>query len=1060
MKIKTILYTIPIFFLVNLLFLTGFSSFAQSSSLDHIIITEIQVAGEGGTTDEFVEIFNPTANKINLDGWKLYKLTKTNTTTKHILIDFIGKIGSQKYLLLTHQNYSNVSTTADFIFNNSKTIAPNNTIVLENNKGEIVDMVGYGKATVFEGVSPVNKPASAKNFSRIKIQNDFQDTNENSNDFIKNDADPQNNSYIPPLNNPPIAILSPISASSTINQEILFSAENSTDDKEIISYKWDFGDGNFDFNTTTTYSYAVAGEFIVNLTVTDAQNETGFASTTINIYEEPEITTTTPTSTEIIAKIKINEFLPNPNEDEEWVELYNLTTSTVDLTDWFLKDNTGTFPLNGDITALGFFVYEFSSSKLNNDGDIIQLFHKNGEKIDETSYTNVEKGNSIAKSLDSGNFEETTTITKNAENIITTPPTSEPANPVSQNIGTPPPSSNPAQNNNYSHLGKIIINEILPNPDGSDIENEFIELFNADTKTINLAGWQIGDESTKRYTIKNTILESGEFLTLLRSRTKIALNNTGGDSAKLYNANISLVDSVQYSEKAKNGESYSRGDEGWFWSEITSPDTKNAKQPKNEPLLIIDAPTSTEVGISVKFDLSDSTNIEDLTFEWDFGKSTSTGMFAEYIFSETGFFTVKLNAENSEGEKFEKEIEIEVLEVENFAGGFPIDWENIEITEIFPNPAGNDADEFIEIYNSADFPVDITGLKIDDEDGGSEGYILPKNSVILPNSFVVFWKEETKISLNNTGDSARLLYPDDSVIFEINYGKTIEDASFAKINNNWKWTTTPTPNTENALEIVVKTTTSRKKVKTILNLPITEIRVKVDTGDLVRTQGTVAVLPNILATQYFYIVDNSGIQVYMHSKDFPELKVGDLVEIVGEISQAYGETRIKLKGRESIKILNHTNSLAPKIVEIADINESFEGSFVQIAGEITEIKGSYMYVDDGSEEIKVYSKKGTNIDKRMYKIADLVTTNGIVGKTRGGYQILPRSQTDIIKTGVSDFSTEYKNNSETISKDSAIEKYLTATAGGLTSVIVGLFAHSKRRHFGGLFTKLAGIIRK
>ena len=831
-----------------------------------------------------------------------------------------------------------------------------------------------------------------------------------------------------------------------------------------MSYKWDFGDGNFDFNSTTIHKYTTTGEFIVSLTVTDEQNEIGITSTTIQIYEEIITPTSTPTSTEIIADIKINEFLPNPNEGDEWVEIYNPTTSTVDLTDWFLKDNTGTYLLNGDISALGFFVYEFSSSKLNNDGDIIQLFYKDGEKIiDETTYSTVEKGNSIAMNVETQKFEETTTLTKGIKNVITPPPTPKPKTTTNQNFGTPPttPNSNPTQTEEYSHLGNIIINEFLPNPIGADTENEFIELYNADSKTIDLTGWQVGDDSTKKYTIDNVILKAGEYLTFFRTKSKIALNNTGGDSVKLYNVNNALVDSVEYNGKANDGISYNRSAEGWFWSEITSQNTKNQEKPTDKPILIIDAPTSTEVGISVKFDASDSTNIEDLKFEWNFEGNTSTGMFAEHIFVEFGFFTIKLTAENSEGEKFEKEFEIEVFETENFAGGFPVDWENIEITEIFPNPAGNDNEEFIEIYNSANFPIDITDLKIDDEIGGSKGYIIPQNSVILPNSYVVFWKEETKISLNNTSDSARLLYPDDSVLFEINYDKTIEDASFAKINGNWKWTNSPTPNTENSLKEVIKTTTSQKKIKTILNLPIEEIRSKTDIGDLVRTQGTVAVLPNIFSAQYFYIVDNSGIQVYMNSKDFPQLIVGDLIEITGEISKAYGETRIKLSKKEDIKIINHTDFLTPKIIEIADINENVEGSLVQIAGEITEIKGSYMYTDDGSEEVKIYAKKGTNIDKRPFKIADLTTITGIVSKTTGGYQILPRSQNDIIKTGVSDFSTEYENsNQENLTQESALEKYLTATAGGLTSVMFGLFAHSKRRHFGNLFIKLAGIVKK
>ena len=73
MQVKTIFYTIPVFFLVSLLFLGGFNGSAQSSSLDHLIITEVQVAGESAS-DEFVEIFNPTNENINLEGWNVVML--------------------------------------------------------------------------------------------------------------------------------------------------------------------------------------------------------------------------------------------------------------------------------------------------------------------------------------------------------------------------------------------------------------------------------------------------------------------------------------------------------------------------------------------------------------------------------------------------------------------------------------------------------------------------------------------------------------------------------------------------------------------------------------------------------------------------------------------------------------------------------------------------------------------------------------------------------------------------------------------------------------------------
>jgi PKD repeat protein len=58
-----------------------------------------------------------------------------------------------------------------------------------------------------------------------------------------------------------------------------FDASGSSDsDGSIVSYSWDFGDGNSATGMTTTHNYAVAGSYAVALTVTD---DTGDSKTSI-----------------------------------------------------------------------------------------------------------------------------------------------------------------------------------------------------------------------------------------------------------------------------------------------------------------------------------------------------------------------------------------------------------------------------------------------------------------------------------------------------------------------------------------------------------------------------------------------------------------------------------------------------------------------------------------------------------------------------------------------------------------------------------------------------------
>ena len=72
-----------------------------------------------------------------------------------------------------------------------------------------------------------------------------------------------------------------------VNQTITFNASSSYDpDGTIVSYEWDFGDGNV---TNTTYeilkhSYSEAGSYDVTLTVTDNDGVTNSTTKTITVY--------------------------------------------------------------------------------------------------------------------------------------------------------------------------------------------------------------------------------------------------------------------------------------------------------------------------------------------------------------------------------------------------------------------------------------------------------------------------------------------------------------------------------------------------------------------------------------------------------------------------------------------------------------------------------------------------------------------------------------------------------------------------------------------------------
>jgi len=132
----------------------------------------------------------------------------------------------------------------------------------------------------------------------------------------------------------------------------------------------------------------------------------------------------------------------------------------------------------------------------------------------------------------------------------------------------------------------------------------------------------------------------------------------------------------------------------------------------------------------------------------------------------------------------------------------------IFINEILPNPEGPDeTDEWIELYNSNAIDVDLSGWQIQDKAGTITTFTIPATTKILANGFLVFKRPDTKIMLNNEGDSVNLLTPDGKIVDSVgfvsaplgqSYNRT--DSASAKASaGTWAWSTTLTPGTANII---------------------------------------------------------------------------------------------------------------------------------------------------------------------------------------------------------------------------------------------------------------------
>ena len=124
--------------------------------------------------------------------------------------------------------------------------------------------------------------------------------------------------------------------------------------------------------------------------------------------------------------------------------------------------------------------------------------------------------------------------------------------------------------------GEIIINEIMPNPEGADETEEWVELYNQNNFEVDLSNWLLEDRegSATTYTIpKDTKISANGFLIFKRPDTKIMLNNDS-DGLNFSNPNKDISDSVSFSS-APLGQSYNKIGPDRQWSATSTPGKAN-----------------------------------------------------------------------------------------------------------------------------------------------------------------------------------------------------------------------------------------------------------------------------------------------------------------------------------------------------------------------------------------------------------------------------------------------------------------------------------------------------
>jgi competence protein ComEA len=302
-------------------------------------------------------------------------------------------------------------------------------------------------------------------------------------------------------------------------------------------------------------------------------------------------------------------------------------------------------------------------------------------------------------------------------------------------------------------LGDIVINEFVSDP--ADEEVEWIELYNTTEKEINLDGWTIEEGSEAKTNLTSVIAASGNGKFMIIEKPKGNLNNNG-DIIILRDGKKNLIDQVAYGN----------------WND--------GNADNNAP--VADDPS----GIARKFDGHNSFNNAE-----DFAVTTAPTKGLSNIITLEDENTDELNQEGKATYDYS---------------------DNIIISEIFPNPVGSDNEnEFIELYNRSDRDVDLTGWMLGDD--GKKKYEIAvsaksrTSTIIKTKGYLTIHRSESKIALNNNGDSVKLYQPlKDEPSQTVKYEKAIEDWSYVNAqtatNNNYVWSEVVTPGKENVIKTI------------------------------------------------------------------------------------------------------------------------------------------------------------------------------------------------------------------------------------------------------------------
>lgn len=579
---------------------------------------------------EYVELFNPSDQPVDLTGWRLQNAINfdfpegTEIVTQGYLVICRNELFLRQVYSLTSPGVTVGNYAPSSLSNGGE------TLILEDSLGQEVDRVTYSDN------QPWPDDADGDGASLELVHPDVD--NRYADSWLASTLPTPGRVNSRASQNPPVRFLSSSrsprvpGSQDTVSVQFTVHPDDVNANITMLYYVDGTTRGTVSLtrneNRFTAEIPSQADGAVVEYTI-EAISQNGFISRAPSGTNVPAFSYRVTDSSPEPGSVIINEIMYNNpqrlGDDREWVELHNPGDSPVDVSYWIVRDRNDEngFLLNQRDLILepgGYLLVARTTDplwqslsldgvpfSLGDNGDVVRLFDANNQPIDHVRFNDSSEWPAGADG-DGGSLER----------IQTNRDGNEPNNwAVSPFGGTPGEANQRAISDSSYRDFVVVINEIFYHPpdeeyDGN-IDLEYIELHNRSAEAIELSGWSFTDGMEYTFGAGDRIPAFG-YLLICRNQALYpnVTNKTGNFSLRLNNRGESIaltndqgivIDYVPYTDEypwpvLADGEGVSleliapTGDNSlaqmWTNGKPSSPGRRNAVVLSNPPPRITD----------------------------------------------------------------------------------------------------------------------------------------------------------------------------------------------------------------------------------------------------------------------------------------------------------------------------------------------------------------------------------------------------------------------------------------------------------------------------------------